>query len=179
MAHPVEHSQVAAAWQRMEALLDRMQDSLETLGPKSQLIGPEVIASLRQQHAELRHELNILRDAYPETAPESELGLQKLREHADRLIAHTTEGARKTYDRLRETAADPQTRQALKDGLGDLGRGAVRAGGAVGNAIATAVGRLRRGADKAPDPNDPSREPSGTSADRSDATSRQPPTPNH
>src|SRR5262245_56563415 len=169
MATPneVDDNPVSEAWHRADAVLTQLQNKLDALEPKSELIGPEVLAALRQDHAQLRRELGTLRDAFQQM--QSGTATEALIARADDLVARTSQGARNAYERLRTTVTDPQTKQALKDGFGDLGRGIARAGRDLGGAAATAFGRFRRGASQTGDPASsgrdiPSNGPSGTSS---------------
>jgi hypothetical protein len=140
--HPTRET--AAGWQRAELLLDRLSEKLDSLERSPQLIGPEFIASMREQQGQLRRELYALRDAYPTSASAAPHVLEAIRQRADRLASTTAKEARSTYDRVRMVATDPNTGQALKDGMGDIARGALRAGRELGSAVGTAVGRFRR-----------------------------------
>jgi hypothetical protein len=160
-ANEVDHSPASEAWRRADAVLSRLQNKLDALEAKSEFIGPEVLAALRQDHAQLRRELGTLRDAFQQTPSGS--ATEALRARADDLVARTTQGARNAYERLRTTVTDTQTKQALKDGFGDLGRGIARAGRDLGGAAATAVGRFRRGT-KDPASSAPTNGPSGRSS---------------
>jgi hypothetical protein len=134
------------AWQRVDTLLDQLGERLENLHDKSSLIGPELVAGLRAQHDELRRELNTLRDAYPESGAKALHVLDRIKERADQLAANTRREARSSYERLRTVAKDPRTGQALKEGLGDIGRGAMRAGRELGGALGSALARFRQDA---------------------------------
>ena len=134
-------------WQRAELLLEGLSRTLDSLETSPQLIGPEFIASMREQQGQLRRELNALRDAYPASASAAPHVLDSIRQRADRLASATTREARSTYDRVRTVATDPRTGRVLKEGMGDLARGAVRAGRELGTAVGTAVDRFRRRAD--------------------------------
>jgi predicted nucleic acid-binding Zn-ribbon protein len=136
--------EAGACWQRVEVLLDRLSQTLDSLETLPQLIGPEFIVSIREQQAQLRRELNALRDAYPASAPAAPQMLDSIRQRADRLASATTREARFAYDRLRTVAADPSTGRAFKEGMGDIARGALRAGRELGNAVGSAVDRFRR-----------------------------------
>lgn len=133
-----------SGWQRAELLLDRLSEKLDSLETSPQLVGPEFIASMREQQGQLRRELYALRDAYPASASAAPHVLEAIRQRADRLASTTASEARATYDRLRTAATDPNTGQGLKEGAGDIARGALRAGRELGSAVGTAVDRFRR-----------------------------------
>jgi hypothetical protein len=136
--------ETGSGWQRAEFLLDRLSEKLDSLETSPQLVGPQFIASMREQQAQLRRELYALRDAYPASASAAPHVLEAIRQRADRLRATSASEARATYDRLRTVATDPNTGQALKEGMGDIARGALRAGRELGSAVGTAVDRFRR-----------------------------------
>jgi uncharacterized membrane protein len=139
-----ETSDAAHRWERVEAALDQLNDALAALDAQSHLIGPELVAALRARYFDLRRELSALRDSYPDTAQEGSHALERMKERADMLLAATRREAREAYDRVRSVATDPNTRQAVKESLGEIGRGAARAGREIATALGAAFERLRQ-----------------------------------
>jgi hypothetical protein len=163
---------MAMGLQRIEALLDRMGNELAALDAKRELIDVELLGTLREQHAELRGEITVLReaylavlrDAYHELAPSTTTVLGELKDRAGRVSTSMTTQARDTYDRLRTKASSSPTVQALKDSLADLGRGVAGAGRELARAVAAAVGRFRKPADTPPRIEAPPHAPNGGAA---------------
>lgn len=159
-------SPIPSGWQRIGALLDRMGSNLVALEAKSELIGPEVLASLREDHAALHSELLVLSGTVSEPSRGVAPRLADLRDRASRFSASMSRGARRTYIRLRTRASGSRINPALKDSLSDLGSGTVRAWRELAGAMAAAVGRFRKPkpADTPPRIEAPSRAPDGGAA---------------
>jgi hypothetical protein len=133
-------SPITVAWQRIETLLGRMDKEFEALEPKRELIGSEVLASLREQHDALWFELVTLRVAYAKRTPWA----LAFRDRASRVSANIAKQIRDTYDWLRTTASGFRINPAVQDSLRGLGRGTVRVWRELVGAIAATVSRLRK-----------------------------------
>jgi hypothetical protein len=142
-------SSIPDAWLRVELLLNKSSEALEQLAGCIPAGCAEQFVALRNQHQELRGELRLLRELGSEHEGEASR-LEKLRMGADRFAKSTRDEARTTYERLKSFAKDPNTGKAVKEGLGDIGRGAARAGREIGGAMSSAWGRFRQPASKPP-----------------------------
>jgi hypothetical protein len=131
-------------WQNVVALLDEFEEHLDALNAYKATIGPELIASLNKCYGHLHEELLSIRDAYPAHAATTSRALDELQQKTQRLLSKTKTETLRAYERVRELTADPSKRQAVREGLGEIGRGTSRAGQEVFDAFRRAADRMRR-----------------------------------
>jgi hypothetical protein len=130
-------------WRNVVALLNELEEHLETLNVYKETIGPERISSLNRCYGRLHEELLTIRDSYPAHAATTPRALDELQQKTQQILSKTKAETLKAYERVRELTADPSKRQAVREGLGEIGRGTSRAGQEVLDAIRRAADRIR------------------------------------